>query len=260
MTGHFHQGSGFRAYRSRGVQDWLLVHTLSGQGRFGHPGGEIIATPGDWVLLRPGTLHDYGVEPSLKQWELLWAHFQPRADWLGWLNWPAVHDGLMRLRLDDTPERKKIVDRFFQAHGLLNSNLRYHETFAMNALEEVLLWCDQHNPLSVESGGDPRVRDAMDHLARHLERKITLDDLAGEVGLSASRLSHLFKAESGQTPQQYLEACRMKRAAELLQRTTFSVKQIASAVGFDSPFYFSLRFKAWTKQSPTLYRIHTDSI
>ena len=82
LTGHFNETSGYRAMRQNGVSDWLLIHTLSGRGRFGHASGDMVAEPGDWVLLRPGTRHDYGVEPGLQRWELVWAHFLPRAEWL----------------------------------------------------------------------------------------------------------------------------------------------------------------------------------
>jgi len=94
----------------------------------------------------------------------------------------------------------------------------------------------------------------MDYLIQHLHEKPTMTETADHVGLSVSRLAHLFKSETGNTPQRFLEGKRIDRAAQLLLRTTFSVKQIASAVGFDSPFYFSLRFKERTKQSPKAYR------
>jgi AraC family transcriptional regulator of arabinose operon len=254
VSGHFNEESGYRAYRSGGTKDWLLIYTVSGLGRFGYAGGETVAAPGDWFLLRPGTLHDYGVEASLKQWELLWAHFHPRPHWLPWLNWPSVRGGLMRLQIPGPEPRQKVLGRFFDVHRHTTGSLRQREMFAMNALEEVLLWCDQHNPEQAASTIDERVREAMAFLERNLANKILLDDLADAVGLSVSRLSHLFKAETGQSPQQYLERTRIDRAAELLQRTTFSIKQIAAAVGFDSPFYFSLRFKARTKKSPKAFR------
>ena len=253
LTGHFHEGSGYRAVRQGGVEDWLLIYTAAGAGRFGHAGGEFIARPGDWVLLQPGTPHDYGVEPSLRCWELIWAHFQPRPDWQAWLKWPSVHRGLMCLSLP--PASDAVAARSFaRAHALLNGDLHRREIFAMNALEEALLHCDQHNPLATGPAGDDRVRRAMDFLERNLDRKTSLDDVANAVGLSASRLAHLFKSASGQTPQRYLEARRMQRAAELLERTGFSVKQIAAVVGFDNPLYFSQRFKDWTRQSPTEFR------
>lgn len=253
LTGHFHEGSGYRIVRREGVGDWLLIATVSGKGRFGHAGGELISEPGDWVLIRPGTAHDYGVEASLKQWELLWAHFQPRAHWLPWLNWPAVGPGLVKLTLLDTGT----MDRFSEVHRLFTGDLRRSDAFAVNAFEALLLDCDLQNPLAETSSYDERISRAMDYLERNLARKVTLADIARAVGLSSSRLAHLFREQTGQTPQQYLEGLRMQRATELLRRTGFKIKQIADAVGFDSQFYFSQRFKARTNQSPSSFRSHT---
>ena len=249
ITGHYHEGSGYRIVRRDGVGDWLLIATLSGKGRFGHAEGELVTDPGEWVLIRPGTPHDYGVETSLKQWELLWVHFQPRAHWLAWLNWPVVAPGLMKLTIDETT-----LKRFRDVHRLFTSDLRRSEAFAMNALEAVLLECDRQNPLAATSRYDDRIRRAMDYLERNIARKITLADIADAVGLSPSRLAHLFREQTGQTPQQYLEGIRMQRASELLRRTGFSIKQIADAVGYDSQFYFSQRFKVRTKHSPSTFR------
>lgn len=254
ITGHFHETTGYRAYRYNGVDDWLLVHTVSGRGRFGFGAGEIIVLPGDWVLLRPGAMHDYGVGAEARQWELLWAHFQPRDEWLPWLKWPVVHAGLMRLSLADVRGAKRIADRLFDAHRLREGNFRQREDLAMNALEEVILLCNEHNPVASEAGIDARIERARAFISQHVEQRIALADIASAAGLSSSRLSHLFKEETGETPLRHLETLRMQRAAELLQRTSFSVKQIASAVGFESAFYFSLRFKAWTLLSPTDFR------
>jgi AraC family transcriptional regulator, arabinose operon regulatory protein len=254
ITGHFRETSGYRTYRENGVDDWLLIHTVRGRGRFGYGTGEVIANPGDWMLLRPGAMHDYGVEPELRRWELLWAHFQPREEWRAWLNWPVVQSGLMRLSLGGEPVAGAIAERFFETHRLRESALRHRDDLAMNALEEVILRCNEFNPLAAQNRGDERVEKARHFMARSLELRITLSDIAAEVGLSNSRLSHLFKEKTGQTPLGYLETVRMQRAVELLQRTSFSVKQIAGAVGFESAFYFSLRFKAWTRLSPTAFR------
>lgn len=250
LTGHFHETSGYRAYRPRGVDDWLLIHTIVGTGRFGHPGGELLARPGDWVLIRPGTLHDYAVAASDTSWELLWAHFQPRADWLTWLEWPEVAAGLMLLQISDPA----VASRFHTVHRLFHGDLRRREAFAMNALEALFLDCDRLNPGATTARYDPRVRRAVDYLESNLAEKLALSDVAAAVGLSESRLAHIFRSETGQTLQHYLEARRMQRAGELLLRTGFPIQQIAAVTGFESPFYFSRRFKRWTGQSPLSYR------
>lgn len=256
LTGHFRETSGYRAIRRNGVGDWLLIQTIGGRGRFGYPGGELLAEPADWVLLRPGTPHDYGVEPMLQRWDLVWAHFQPRADWLPLLAWPEVAPGLMRLQLsgDDGAELGR---RFLEVHGLLNSPQPRREAFAMNALEAVLLGCDLYNDRG-EPTGDRRIRRAIDYLDSHLAEKVLIEDVAEDVGLSPSRLAHLFKDQTGQTLQGHLEARRMQVAADLLRRTSFPVKQVAAAAGFESQFYFSQRFRKWTGLSPLQFRRRQD--
>lgn len=52
----------------------------------------------------------------------------------------------------------------------------------------------------VEDGGsppDPRVLRVIDYIRRHLDEPIRLEELAGEVGLSPSRLRHLFVEQTG---------------------------------------------------------------
>jgi AraC family transcriptional regulator, arabinose operon regulatory protein len=268
MTGHFNQGSGYFAWRSRGTSDWLLIYTVAGKGRLGYRrrshdayfgnriDGEIIAPAGDIVLLKPGTLHDYGVEQSLKHWELLWTHFHPRPHWLELMKWPESSPGLMRLTLQNTESRRKIVSRFRDVHRLATGALRRRDVFAMNALEELLLWCDAENPSSEQSQLDERIRETMEYMCRNLAEKINLNRLAQISRLSVSRLAHLFRDQTGTTPQQFMELQRLNRAKQLLELTHMSIKEIAYEVGFENPFYFTLRFKRLTGLSPRADRGH----
>src|SRR5579862_456604 len=99
LTGHFREGVGYHTRRSHGSNDWLVILTLSGSGRFGYRGGELRAKAGDITLVAPGTPQDYGVARGAPVWELLWAHFHPRAHWHEWLDWPEIAPGLMQLSL-----------------------------------------------------------------------------------------------------------------------------------------------------------------
>jgi AraC family transcriptional regulator of arabinose operon len=253
-TGHFDEHEGYTTWRETGTTDWLLIHTLAGRGRFGYEGGELLAEPGDVTLLRPGARHDYGVESTMRHWELLWTHFHPRPHWLSWLNWPATAPGLYHLSLKPTPHREELTRRFFECHHLARGAGRRRNEWAMNVLEEVLLRCDALNPKNAVSSVDERIQDAMEFVCQSLSRKIILADIADAAGLSTSRLSHLFRAQTGLTPQQYLELRRLERATQLLELTPLSIKQIAHRVGFDNPFYFSIRFKRWKGISPAIFR------
>jgi AraC family transcriptional regulator of arabinose operon len=248
LTGHFREQPGYRAYRPNGVGDWLLILTLSGQGRFGLHGAEHVSRANEWVLLPPGSVHDYGVAAGAAGWELLWAHFLPRAEWQDLLNWPAIGGGLRGLHGDAA-----LAGRFRQVHQMLSGGGRHAEAFAMNAMEALLLACDLYRDGGGDSG-DRRIARAVEHIEGHLAEGLTVAGIAAVVGLSASRLAHLFREQTGLSVQAFVEQRRMVRAADLLRRTSFPIKQVAAAVGFDSPFYFSRRFSLWSGQSPTVFR------
>jgi AraC family transcriptional regulator of arabinose operon len=258
LTGHFHAETGYFAYRSKGTRDWLLIHTLSGHGRFSSGTGEIKTVAGDLMLLRPGVLHDYGLHPAHRNWELQWVHFQPRPHWLDVLSWPALLDdalrttSLMRLRLS-AQNAKHVASRLADMHRLASGPQRNHTLLAMNALEEVLLWCDEWNPAHRETI-DPRIQTAMELMCRKLDEPLRIETLADAVGVSASRFSHLFRAVAGTTPQRYHEQRRLERACRLLEMTSMPMKAIARDLGFDNAFYFSRRFSLYAHCSPSEYR------
>jgi AraC family transcriptional regulator of arabinose operon len=254
FAGHFVEGPGYHTRRPHGTDDWLIVLTLAGRGRFGYDGGENFVHERDLTLIRPGTMHDYGVEPELQHWEMLWCHFLPRPHWMDLLDWPEISPGTMNFHLSDPSIRQRITARFDDCVRLANGPLRRRDELAMNALEEVLLWADLENPRTQSSRIDPRIRDAMDFACRNLGEKLTLDVLADRCGLSVSRLSHLFREQVGVTPQHFIEQQRIDRAGQLLRLTQLSIKEIAGKVGFENPFYFTLRFKKQTGKSPSDYR------
>jgi AraC family transcriptional regulator, arabinose operon regulatory protein len=253
VSGYFRETAGYFAYRTHGTDDWLLVFTRSGRGRFGFGGGEIIALPGEIVLVRPGALHDYGVEAEWQRWEFLWAHFHPRADWIELLDWPEEAPGLMRLAID-SGSLGRIGELAETLYRLTLSPHRRRLALAMNALEALLLWCDTLNPRSQLSPIDNRVRAAMDHICRSFAEPLSVGDIANVCGLSVSRLSHLFVEQVGTTPQKFIEQQRLSRAAQLLCLTRRRIKEISRDVGYDDPFYFTQRFRRHSGKSPSAYR------
>lgn len=256
-TGLWHMKNRFARWRPQGTRDWLLKLTTGGLGRFGHAHGEVLVRRWDIVLLEPGVPHDYGIAPALRHWDFVWAHFIPRAAWLPLLQWPSEH-GIRRLRLAAPGLGARVLRRFRQVHQLNASSLHHRELFAMNGLEEVLLWCSTANPETPQVSIDPRIRLAMEHMCQHLAQPLDIASLAAISGLSPSRFAHLFKHELDCTPHEFLTVQRLDRARQLLARSTRTIGEIAGEVGFQSPFYFSLRFKAKTGMSPTAYRQRAD--
>lgn len=85
-------------------------------------------------------------------------------------------------------------------------------------------------------------------------RRLCLEELAKSVNLSASRLRHLFSAEMGMSPNQYLQSIKIRKAKEMLETTFMSVKEIMNLVGVVDRHHFADNFKKAYGTSPTEYR------
>ena len=253
-TGHFREDNSYSNWRLHGTKDFLMILTLSGGGRVAYNSGEATTTENELILLRPGTLHDYGTAVNFDHWELVWAHFHPRPHWLIWLDFPEIAPGLSRLSFEQSSEKETIREQFFQINRLAASHSHRSEDFAMNSLELLLLLCDRENPNKKENSLDSRVSLALDFLCTHSSETLSIQQVADVCDLSVSRLAHLFKAQVGVTPLQFQERERLRRAKQLLELTSRSVVSISEEIGFASPFYFSNRFRKWTGVSPSQYR------
>jgi AraC family transcriptional regulator of arabinose operon len=240
--------------RPRGSADWLLIYTLGGSGLHRHERGEYRTVAGDITLYAPDAYHDYKVDPITGEWIKLYAHFQARHEWIPWLNWPETFPGFMLLKLTDETLRKQLRQRFLDMIRLCSGPQLRCQVFAMNALEEILLWCDSVNPLQAAFQIDLRIRNAMDFLSTHLNEPFSEIRLSKAAKLSPSQLRRLFRQETGFSPRDFLELERLNRAKILLSMTRQTIAEISLEIGFENPFYFSLRFKKHTGQSPRAFR------
>ena len=256
LAGAFTEDDRYDVWRPSGTDDWLLLNTVGGAGRIGvtgHP--DVITEPGDVVIIQPAVPHDYGTAPSPAgvsgHWSLQFAHFRPRPEWLAWLDWPQPVPGVVRVRTAGDA-RRRIHEALQAADSFGRSDLRQATRFAVNAVEAALLWCTTSDP----GAGllDPRVLAAMEDMAGRLAEPITVPELARRADLSVSRFAHLFAEQVGVSPLRYLERQRLRLAEQLLDLTPRTVAEIARAVGYDDPLYFSARFRAHTGMPPTTYR------
>lgn len=101
---------------------------------------------------------------------------------------------------------------------------------------------------------DRRVRRVVQILDEGWQFPHRVDELAGVVGLGASRLEHLFKEQARVSIRQYLLERRLCRAAELLASTHERVSVISFQVGFRHVANFNHAFKRRFGVSPGTYR------
>lgn len=86
------------------------------------------------------------------------------------------------------------------------------------------------------------------------EQDLSVDKVAGLLHLRRTIFYKKVRGTTGYTPNEYIRVIRLRKAAELLKEGEKNVSEVAYAVGFDNPYYFSKCFKEQFGMPPSQYR------
>lgn len=186
--------------------------------------------------------HKYYTESSA---HTIWLHFDG-ADSREWFAELAFQKGR---RLRGTP---KTAERFTEVISAVEREENEYEL----SLKLYALLCALALPEERWSGNETgeQILKAKEYLKRHMEKEITVEEVAGWVHLSPSYFSKMFKDSTGFSPYDYLLRLRLERAKELLINTGMPVGEIAYRTGFNSQANFIYFFKKQTGFSPLKFR------
>jgi len=101
---------------------------------------------------------------------------------------------------------------------------------------------------------DEMVGLAQRYIEEHLGTPFSLVEVARYCSVSPDHLSRIFKEVLGVSPSLFSARMKIEVGKEWLATSSKSVREIASALGFQDEHYFSRRFKALENLSPTQYR------
>jgi two-component system response regulator YesN len=99
-----------------------------------------------------------------------------------------------------------------------------------------------------------RLSKALDFIETHYGDSLTVEQIAKEVYLSPSRLSHIIKSELGITFGDYISKVRIEKSKVLLKDRELPISQIALEVGYPDQSYFTKVFKKIEKCTPMKFR------
>ncbi|KRE49582.1 helix-turn-helix domain-containing protein [Paenibacillus sp. Soil522] len=244
LSGLFDESDSYRYRRPNGMSEWLIFFTLEGEGYLRTPQGEKRCSSGQIGLLRSGIPHEYGTVPG-SRWIFYWAHFQklPEIDYL-----PSEECIVAAIPKGNMQSR---VQQAF--HHILNDSRErasFWHTLCENGLREIILLTAQ----LLERQLDPRIELALQYLSRNMNKTIRIEDIAKSVGLSHSRLSHLFKQETGASVLDHLNRLRLQQAALLMERMGRTATEAALDVGFNNYNHFAALFRKTYGSSPRAYK------
>jgi AraC family transcriptional regulator len=100
-----------------------------------------------------------------------------------------------------------------------------------------------------------KLRAVIEYIHEHLDADLSLDHLAAVAHVSPYHFARLFKNSTGLPPHQYVIACRIERAKELLrQRDRLPIAEVATEVGFAHQSHFTRHFKRLVGVTPRRFR------
>ena len=99
-----------------------------------------------------------------------------------------------------------------------------------------------------------KLQNVMDYIHTNFcDSELSLQSIANHTYFNKTYLCRIFKQTYGISPQLYLINLRMQKAKEMMRHSSFSISDIALAVGYKSPYYFSKEFKRLFSVTPSQY-------
>ncbi|MBR7197285.1 GlxA family transcriptional regulator [Pseudomonas sp. 14A] len=90
----------------------------------------------------------------------------------------------------------------------------------------------QHSELLSLSPKSDRIQSALDYARKHLNRPLSVEELAEVVHLSPRQFTRVFTAETGQSPAKAIESLRLEAARLLIEQSSHSLDVVARETGF----------------------------
>jgi len=98
------------------------------------------------------------------------------------------------------------------------------------------------------------IQKAVKMIIQHLDESLSSTFIAGEVGLSRSHFSTMFKKTVGESFITFTEKIKIQAACDLLETTTLPLQEVGEKIGIQDGKYFSKWFKKCKGQTPSDYR------
>lgn len=243
----------FDMEKGRVLNEYQMLYLVEGEGFFvsTHQSRTRIKS-GDIFLLFPNEWHSYG-PMSTSCWKSYWIGFKGRNmdDRVesGFLSCekPIYHVGYSSEIISLYNTALKAAQEEAAYSQQLMAGIVNHLIGMMYSLERNIILNKDHDRVDMINRARYRIRET-------LEGDLSIQQLAEELGVSYSNFRKLFKEYTGLSPALYQQDLKLQRAKELLSTTKISIKEIAYRLNFESPDYFSSKFRVKTGQKPSEFR------
>lgn len=240
--------------KPQGVDYAMLIYCTEGKGWCEVNGRRYEVPANHFIILPPYTPLSFGASED-DPWTIYWLHFRgstaqyftmrasrPQAIW-------ADNNSRMQHRFEMFEELYATFSMAYTHDFMVYSSMCLHTFLASFVL------LPQYRHINfVQHSADSFINHVIHFMNENVQRRLTLDEIAGHFQYSASHFSKLFRKETGISPITYFLRLKIQRACQYIELTDMKLSNIASVLGFEDSAYFTRMFSKIMGITPSEYR------
>jgi AraC-like DNA-binding protein len=236
-------------------KETVLEYIVDGYGYINVDGENYTASAGDVYILRKGTAHTY-CSDAQKPWVKIFFNIRGSLAEKILDEYKLGRKGKVVLRGTGLEsDFRELLEK------LSDDTVSQTERFDRATLDFLKIVIKLSN-LDKQQGelcgellnAEDEMNRLVEYIAMNPKRIVGNQELANVIFRSKDYLIKRFHTNFGITPYEYQLQQKFFSATNMLKNTKMSVKEIASALGYDDQHYFSYMFKKRCGTSPTQYR------
>lgn len=247
------EGYYFNVNKGRILQEYQMIYVVRGEGIFSSDHmKDTHVRAGTVFFLFPGEWHSYSPVPEVG-WKSYWIGFRGinmdsrvKAGFLSPAK-PVYHVG-------QSVELAQLYENALQVAHKEEAYTQQVLSGIVNHIIGLVYSLERNLSLTKTNSQVEMVNQARLIIRENLESDINMQETARLLGTSYSNFRRIFKEYTGISPTQYLHELRLQEACDLIAYSKLSIKEIAFKLHFESPEYFSTKFKEKTGFTPRDYR------
>ena len=231
-----------------------IYYIIKGEGRIVIEGKEYFPKPGQICIMPANVRQSYEVINENAYYKY-WAHFTCKSGGRSIfeiIDVPYIID----IASDATHTRlKKIFDDMIchYENKTFISNLML-ESLIRELLAIYLQEAGIENVSIINTKNSDRQSTILKYIEDNIDKKISVEDIAGEVYLHPNYFIRYFKKSFGMSPARYINKRKMELSCRMLGESEMSVSEVAEELGYGDIYHFSKIFKNYTGFSPRYYK------
>lgn len=243
------QGETVGTFRPFGLPDYQIIYLIEGSMSFLVDGITKILSAGDIIIYPPDTAQKYkSISESGASY--IWVHFTGFA-----AEDMILSSGLTAGKIYSAWPNQSVYSMIMKMGDELRIKRTGSETRANGLFLELLSFLARELKSDRKSGNRySRILPALRDMEKNAGARHSNEEYAKMCGLTPYYFIHLFKEVTGESPVKYISELNMRKAEYLLEDTNMGVADIARLTGFESPSYFTKRFKERFGKTPSEFR------